>query len=170
MAPLAIVAKLDEFPDLAKNTFISTNWADPGRLPDPTDNLSRHQKRRKHLLPIFFAHFRLGIDWGTRLGFEPIPAFRASPEIKDQPLANEFGPIRSNQHLTAFGTRRRHGDLLCLFLFSHSRVGSLLDCDSRVSNAAICIDPDQKEASYSPLRALQCSNVRAQPAIPHGRT
>jgi hypothetical protein len=41
-------------------------------------NLSCHQQRRKHLLPILFAHFRLGI--GRHIGcFEPITACRAGP-------------------------------------------------------------------------------------------
>lgn len=141
-----------------------TSHAVKDRYRHATGNLSRHQKRRKHLLPIFFVHFRLGVDSGTRLGFEPIPAFRASPEIKHQLLAYEFGPIRSNQRLTAFGTRRRHGNLPCLLLFSHSRAGSFLDRYSRVPDAASCIDPDQKQASFSPFTVLRCS--KREPAIP----
>jgi len=73
------------------------------------ENSLCHQQRRKHLLPIFFAHFRLSIGRHTRLGFEPITAFRAGPKIKNQMLINEFRPIRSNQRLTTFGTRRSHG-------------------------------------------------------------
>jgi len=115
-----------------------------------------HQKRRKHLLPIFFAHFRRGIDRHTSLGFEPITAFRAGPKIKNQMLANEFRPIRRNQRLTTFGTVCHHGDLLGLFLYSASRVGSFWYCYSRVSNVAICIDTDQNEGSFAPLRALHC--------------
>jgi hypothetical protein len=59
--------------------------------------------------------------------------------------------------------------LLCLFLLSASKVGSFWYCYSRVSKAAICIDTDQKRAFLAPLRALQCDNVLAEPAIPINR-
>jgi len=40
---------------------------------------------------------------------------------------------------------------------------------SRVSKAAICIATDQERAFLAPLRALQCDNVLAEPAIPINR-
>ena len=86
---------------------------------------SSDQERRKHLLPIFFTHLR-GIGRHTGLGFEPITAFRAGPKINNQILTNEFRPIRRNQGLTTFWTGCHHGDLLSLFLFSASRVGSFI--------------------------------------------
>jgi hypothetical protein len=130
------------------------------------DNLSGHQQRREHLLPIFFAHFCLG-GGHTRLGFEPIPASRASPKIKDQPLTNEFRPIRSNQRLTTFGTRRRHDDLLCLFLFSASRVGSFFGIVTVTSSTLLfALIQIKNEAFFAPLCELQCGNMRAQPTIP----
>ena len=76
----------------------------------PTNNLSRHQQRRKHLLPVFFAHLRRGIGRNESPGFKPITAFRAGPKIDDQVFTYEFRPIRSNQCLTTFDTCRRHGD------------------------------------------------------------
>jgi hypothetical protein len=43
---------------------------------------------------------------------------------------------------------------------------ALLQCYSRVSNAGICIDADQKRAPLAPLRALRCDNVPAETAMP----
>ena len=66
------------------------------------DSLS-HQEWRKYRFPIYVALLCCA-PFGRPRSFEPITAFRATPEIENKPFADKFGPIWRNHLRAASGT------------------------------------------------------------------